>query len=106
MMTWLYLIGAGIFEMIGVSMINEWIQKRVVWPLFMIAAGFGASFFLLSLAMQTLPMGTAYAVWTGIGAAGSALFGMLWYKEPANTGRLISIAVILASVVGLKLIAP
>lgn len=104
MITWLYLIGAGLFEMVGVSMINEWLQKRALWPLAMIALGFGASFFLLSLAMQTLPAGTAYAVWTGIGAAGSALFGMLWYHEPANGGRLLSIAVILAAVVGLKLV--
>ena len=104
MMTWLYLIGAGLFEMVGVSMINEWIQKRALWPLAMIGLGFGASFFLLSLAMQTLPAGTAYAAWTGIGAAGSAIFGMLWYREPANVGRLLSIAVILGAVVGLKLV--
>lgn len=85
-------------------MINEWIQKRVLWPLVMIIAGFGASFFLLSLAMQTLPAGTAYAVWTGIGAAGSSLFGMLWYQEPANAGRSLSIIIILVAVIGLKLV--
>lgn len=62
-----------------------------------------ASFGLLSLAIRELPVGTAYAVWTGIGAAGTAIAGIVWYGEPSNVARLVSIALIVAGVVGLRL---
>lgn len=61
-----------------------------------------ASFYLLGLAMRALPVGTAYAVWVGIGAAGTAILGMLLYAEPAGAARLLCIALIVAGVVGLK----
>lgn len=64
------------------------------------------SFWLLGLAMRVLPAGTAYAVWVGIGAAGTALLGMLIFKEPATVARLLCIAAIVAGVIGLKLLAP
>lgn len=62
-----------------------------------------ASFWLLGLAMKTLPVGTAYAVWVGIGAAGAALFGMLLYGEPASVARIVCVLLIVAGVVGLRL---
>ena len=61
------------------------------------------SVWLLALAMRSLPLGTSYAIWTGIGAVGTALVGILVFKEPAAFGRLISIFLILAGIVGLKL---
>jgi len=64
-----------------------------------------ASFYFLWFAMRTIPVGTAYAVWTGIGAAGAALAGALLFKEPATAARIACIALILAGVVGLKLSA-
>lgn len=103
-MDWLFLIMAGSFEMMGVAMINK-LHKDRNWQAFsLLIAGFGLSFLFLALAMKTLPMGTAYAVWTGIGAAGGTILGMIVYDEPKNVARIISIAIILSSAVGLKLI--
>ncbi|MDF2876882.1 MAG: cation/cationic drug transporter [Sporomusa sp.] len=103
-MDWLFLVMAGFFEMIGVAMINK-LHKDRNWKAFaLLFTGFGLSFLFLALAMRTLPMGTAYAVWTGIGASGGAILGMLVYGEPRNVARIISIAIVLGSAVGLKLI--
>ena len=72
--------------------------------------GFGAfmivSVYLLAVAMKSLPLGTAYAVWTGIGAVGTAILGMLWLGESADVRRLICIGLIVAGIVGLKLVTP
>lgn len=103
-MDWLFLIIAGIFEMMGVAMINKLHKDRDWKALALLFTGFGLSFVFLALAMKTLPMGTAYAVWTGIGASGGTILGMLLYGEPRNLSRIISIAVVLGSAVGLKLI--
>ena len=62
-----------------------------------------ASVGLLGVAMKTLPVGTAYAVWVGVGAVGTAALGMVLFQEPATVGRLVSLALILAGIVGLKL---
>lgn len=104
-MDWVYLILAGIFEMFGVLMINKLNKDRNVASFLLLFAGFGLSFVFLSLAMKTLPMGTAYAVWTGIGASGGAILGMIFYGEPRNILRILFIAMVLGSAVGLKLIS-
>jgi quaternary ammonium compound-resistance protein SugE len=62
-----------------------------------------ASVGLLGVAMKTLPVGTAYAVWVGVGAVGTAALGMVLFQEPATVGRLVSLALIVAGIVGLKL---
>ncbi|MEH7526691.1 multidrug efflux SMR transporter, partial [Bacillus sp. JJ1503] len=80
-MSWVYLILAGIFEMIGVLMINSLHKNRNWQSLIMLLIGFGASFLFLALAMEELPMGTAYAIWTGIGASGGAILGIVLYGE-------------------------
>ncbi|WP_368298700.1 multidrug efflux SMR transporter [Cytobacillus firmus] len=103
-MSWLYLILAGIFEMTGVTMINSWHQNRNWRSLLLLIGGFGASFLFLSLAMKELPMGTAYAVWTGIGAAGGAILGMILYGEPKDAKRIFFIAMVLSAAIGLKLV--
>ncbi|WP_079476682.1 DMT family transporter [Marinococcus halophilus] len=104
-MAWAWLVLAGLFEMFGVMMINQMHQDRRWRSLAWLIIGFGASFFFLSEAMKTLPMGTAYAVWTGIGAAGGALAGMILYGEKKNWQRLLFILMVLGAAVGLKLVA-
>lgn len=104
-MSWIYLVLAGIFEMIGVTMINSLHKNRNWQSLFMLLGGFGASFLFLALAMEKLPMGTAYAVWTGIGASGGAILGMILYGEAKDWKRILFIMIILCSAIGLKLIS-
>ncbi|MNI43750.1 Multidrug resistance protein YkkD [compost metagenome] len=103
-MNWIFLILAGIFEMFGVLMINKLNKDRNVTSFLLLIAGFGLSFLFLTFAMKTLPMGTAYAVWTGIGASGGAILGMIFYGEPRNILRIVFIAMVLGSAVGLKLV--
>jgi len=104
-MAWVYLILAGIFEMFGVLMINKLNKDRNAASFLLLLAGFGLSFLFLSLAMESLPMGTAYAIWTGIGASGGAILGMIFYGEPRNILRILFIAMVLGSAVGLKLVS-
>lgn len=102
-MSWFFVIMAGLFEVIGVMGIAKW-NKRASIPNFaFMAGGFLISFLLLSLAMRNMEMGTAYAVWTGIGTVGSALVGILFFKESRSVARILFIALVLAAVVGLKL---
>ncbi|MGE7758726.1 DMT family transporter [Peribacillus sp. NPDC097895] len=104
-MAWISLILAGLFEMFGVAMINKLHKDRNWQSLLLLLIGFGASFLFLAYAMQTLPMGTAYAIWTGIGASGGAIIGMLLYGESKDWRRLLFIAMVLGAAVGLKLVS-
>lgn len=104
-MAWISLIIAGLCEMFGVLMINKLHQDRDLKSIILLVLGFGASFFFLAYAMETLPMGTAYAIWTGIGASGGALLGMLFYGESKDWKRLVFIAMVLSAAVGLKLVS-
>ncbi|MFK4567636.1 DMT family transporter [Enterococcus sp. UD-01] len=104
-MSWLFLIIAGIFEMLGVGTINRYNQKQDFQSLGLLVVTFGSSFLFLSLAMRDLPMGVAYAIWTGIGAAGGAILGMIIYGESKDWRRIACIGLILLSVIGLKLIS-
>ena len=104
-MAWISLVLAGICEMFGVTMINK-LHKDRNWQSFVqLFLGFGASFLFLAYAMKTLPMGTAYAIWTGIGASGGAIVGMLIYGESKDWRRVICIAMVLGAAVGLKLVS-
>lgn len=104
-MSWFFLITAGLFEMVGVLLINKLNQSRNWQSLLLLIISFGLSFLFLSLAMKTLPMGTAYAVWTGIGASGGAILGMILYNEPRSFLRIICIGLVLSAAVGLKLVS-
>lgn len=104
-MAWISLIVAGILEMFGVAMINK-LHKERSWQSFVLLfLGFGGSFLFLASAMKTLPMGTAYAIWTGIGASGGAILGMILYGEPRDWKRLVFIAMVLGAAIGLKLVS-
>ena len=104
-MAWISLVFAGLFEMFGVVMINKFHQDRNWKSVVFLVLGFGASFLFLSYAMETLPMGTAYAIWTGIGASGGAILGMLLYGESKDWKRLVFIAMVLGAAIGLKLVS-
>ncbi|MBT2601735.1 multidrug efflux SMR transporter [Bacillus sp. ISL-53] len=104
-MAWVSLILAGLFEMFGVAMINKLHKDRNWQSLMLLFIGFGASFLFLAYAMKTLPMGTAYAIWTGIGASGGAIIGMLLYGESKDWRRVVFIAMVLGAAVGLKLVS-
>ncbi len=107
-MNWVILIIAGLFE-IGfatcLGKAREAGSNTVAWM-----AGFflclSISMFLLYKASQTLPIGTAYAVWTGIGAVGTVLIGIFFFKEPASFWRLFFITTLIASIIGLKAVTP
>ncbi|WP_313019573.1 multidrug efflux SMR transporter [Macrococcoides bohemicum] len=102
-MYWLILVLAGIFEMLGVVVINMYSnthQKRYV---LLLIFTFACSLYFLSVALIAIPMSTAYAIWTGIGAVGGAIVGILFYGESKNVLRLFFMGLILVSTVGLKL---
>ncbi len=103
-MEWFVLILAGLFEMLAVMMMNQWHHDKAKLSLILMIASFAASFVFLSIALKALPMSLAYAIWTGIGAAGGALIGILIYNESKNTRRLFFLALIIISVVGLKIL--
>lgn len=103
-MAWFVLICAGLFEMLGVFMIGRMYQRKNVQSFIMMVVAFALSFGLLSIALKTLPMGTAYAIWTGIGAAGGAILGMVVFKESKDWRRILFIAMILSATIGLKLV--
>lgn len=104
-MNWMFLVIAGLFEMTGVVMINQVHKNRNWKSITGLFASFGASFLFLAFAMETLPMGTAYAVWTGIGASGGAILGMIYYGEPKTWWRIFFITIVLGAAVGLKFIS-
>jgi quaternary ammonium compound-resistance protein SugE len=104
-MPWIYLLFAGIFEVgwaIGLKYTNGF--TRLVPTMFTIAS-MVVSLGLLGLALKALPVGTAYAVWTGIGSVGTAILGIYLLGEPASAIRLACIGLIVAGIVGLKLAA-
>lgn len=103
-MAWIYLIVAGLFEIAWAMGMKFTDGFSKLWPTVAVLALMGMSVYFLSLAVKTLPVGTAYAVWTGIGIAGTSILGMVWFDEPVSLIRLVLIFLILASVVGLKVL--
>ena len=103
-MAWVYLVIASLGEIFGVISINLYIGKRTITRLLLICLTFGFGFFFLSLAMRELPMGTAYAVWTGLGAAGAVLMGILFFNEAAGWKRIFFLCCIISGAAGLRLL--
>lgn len=102
-MNWVYLIIAGILEIgwaIGLKYTEGW-SKLI--PSLITASIMIASFYFLSLAVKSLPIGTAYAIWTGIGTVGAAIIGMIAFNEPKDFSRIMCISLIILGIAGLKL---
>jgi paired small multidrug resistance pump len=104
-MDWLMLIAAGLLEVIGVIGIKRVAENNNWTNNIILIGGFVVSFQLLLGAMETIPLATAYAVWTGIGTVGAAVVGMLFFKEPRSWIRFGCILGIIVAVVGLKLVS-
>jgi len=103
---WLALLGAGLLEVAWAFGLKYSDGLTRFWPTAATAVAILLSFALMALALRTLPFGTAYAVWTGIGAVGSILVGMLLYSEPTDPIRVLCLALIIVGMVGLKLNSP
>src|SRR5699024_1194687 len=102
-MAWIYLFIAGLFEMVWAIGLKYTEGFTRLWPSIWTVLAMGVSFYLLSIALNTIPIGTGYAVWTGIGAAGTAILGMILFDEPKTLARIGCILLIIVGIVGLKL---
>ena len=105
-MPWIILLLAGVFEIgwaIGLKYTEGFTRP---WPTLGTVAAMAISLGLLGVAMKSLPVGTAYAVWVGVGAVGTAILGIVLLGEPANPGRLVSLGLIVLGIIGLKLASP
>jgi quaternary ammonium compound-resistance protein SugE len=106
MSAWLALLAAGLFEIVWAFGLKYSDGFTRFWPTAATLAAIALSFFLMAVALKSLPFGTAYAVWTGIGATGSILVGILIYSEPADPVRILCLTLIVAGMIGLKLNSP
>ena len=105
-MAWLILVLAGLFEVgwaIGLKYTEGFTR---LWPTIWTVLAMIVSLGLLGIAMKSLPVGTAYSIWVGVGTVGTVILGVVLLGEPANAGRLVSVALIIVGIVGLKLATP
>jgi quaternary ammonium compound-resistance protein SugE len=105
-MAWLMLVIAGLCEIVWAIGLKHTAGFTRLWPSVITLTAMLVSIVLLGLAMKTLPVGTSYAVWVGIGAVGTAAMGIVFFGEPANMGRIASLALIIIGIVGLKFATP
>lgn len=103
---WWFLISAGIAEICYAAVIPRTDGFTRPWPTLYCAVFIALSLYLLAMAVRTLPVGTAYAVWVGIGAVGTAVYGILFLGEAASAARIACLLLIVAGVAGLKLFSP
>jgi quaternary ammonium compound-resistance protein SugE len=105
-MHWVILVTAGLFEVgwaIGLKYTEGFTR---LWPTVWTVLAMILSVWLLGIAMKSLPVGTAYSIWVGVGAVGTVILGIVLLDEPANAARFISVALIVAGIIGLKLATP
>ena len=101
-MAWLYLIIAGLLEVQWAVTMKYTEGFSKLWPSVFCVLGMAASVYFLALAQKTLPLGTSYAIWTGIGAVGAAVCGIILFNEPRDVARILCILLIVAGILGLK----
>ena len=104
-MAWIYLLLAGLFEVVWAIGLKYSDGFSRLWPTVGTLAAMAVSIVLLAMAVKTLPIGTAYAIWTCIGAVGAVALGIVLFGDPATLPRLLCVALILVGIVGLKLTA-
>jgi|SRR5690625_1095671 len=104
-MSWMYLIFAGLTEIIGVIGIKKVSEKGSFFTYLLLIGGFAVSLTLLRLALETIPLSIAYAVWTGIGTVGATVVGILMFNESKSPFRLFCIVGIIFTIVGLRLVS-
>jgi quaternary ammonium compound-resistance protein SugE len=105
-MAWIWLTLAGLLEIVWAIGLKYTEGFSRLWPSVVTGAAMLASIYFLALAVRTIPIGTGYAVWTGIGAVGVAILGMILFNEPRDLLRIGSILLIVAGIAGLKLVGP
>jgi len=105
-MVWIILVIAGLFEVGWVVGLKYTEGFTRLWPTIWTVLAMIISLWLLGIAMKSLPIGTAYAIWVGVGAVGAVVLGIVLFGEPADAARLISIGLIVVGIVGLKLATP
>ncbi|WP_426689923.1 quaternary ammonium compound efflux SMR transporter SugE [Rhodanobacter ginsengiterrae] len=104
-MAWIYLLLAGLFEIVWAIGLKYTDGFSRLWPSVGTLVAMAVSIVLLAMAVKTLPIGTAYAIWTGIGAVGAVALGIVLFGDPATLSRLLCVALIVMGIVGLKLSA-
>ncbi len=103
MNSWFLLVIAGLLEVCWASALKSTAGFTRLWPTLFFAVTLAGSMYLLSLAVKNLPVGTAYAVWVGIGAAGTAIFAMLFHGEAMTVARVAFLSLLIVSIIGLKM---
>jgi len=104
-MAWFILFIAGLFEVawaVGIKYTEGWTK---LWPVVFTLFAMVTSFYLLSVALKQIPMGTAYAVWTGIGTIGTVIYGVIFFKEPTDILRIVCILLIICGIAGLRFLS-
>ncbi|MFA9370485.1 MAG: quaternary ammonium compound efflux SMR transporter SugE [Labilibaculum antarcticum] len=104
-MAWIYLIIAGLFEAVWAVGLKYAEGFTKLWPSLVTIVAMAISLYFLALAIKTLPLGTAYAVWTGIGAFSTAILGIVLFSEPIHFSRIFFLILLLVSIIGLKFTA-
>lgn len=104
MLAWIALVLAGVMEIVYAAALEKSQTFTRLWPTVIFATGVVLSMAGLAYAIRTIPLGTAYAVWVGIGAVGTAIYGMLYLHEPVNAARVVCVLLIIVGVVGLNLL--
>ena len=102
-MAWIQLLIAGALEILWAISLKYTDGFSKLWPSVLTISGMIASFYFLAQALKTIPVGTGYAIWTGIGAAGTAILGIILFSEPASWPRLLCIGLIVTGIIGLQL---
>lgn len=105
-MAWLYILLAGLFEVGFTTSLKLSEGFTRLWPTCIFILLAGLSFLFLSLSLKDIPLGTSYAVWTGIGAFGTALIGIAYFGEPADFWRVFFLLCLISSIIGLKVVHP
>jgi paired small multidrug resistance pump len=102
---WLYLVVASLGEILGVASINMYLKRKSWWWLLVVIFVFSIGFYFLALAMRGIPLATAYAIWTGLGAVGAVIMGVMFFKESMTILRLLFLTCIITGAVGLQIVS-